>query len=71
LYPFGYGLSYSKFEYSNLELSQKSFANNESIEVSVTLKNTGKYSGKEVVQLYIRDLFASVTRPVKELKVLK
>jgi beta-glucosidase len=68
LYPFGYGLSYSKFEYSNLELSQKSFANNESIEVSVTLKNTGKYSGKEVVQLYIRDLFASVTRPVKELK---
>jgi beta-glucosidase len=53
---FWYGLSYSKFEYSNLELSQKSFANNESIEVSVTLKNTGKYSGKEVVQLYIRDL---------------
>lgn len=68
LYPFGYGLSYSKFEYSNLELSQKSFANNENITVSVTLKNTGKYVGKEVVQLYIRDLFASVTRPVKELK---
>jgi beta-glucosidase len=44
---FWFGLSYSKFEYSNLELSQKSFANNESIEVSVTLKNTGKYSGKK------------------------
>ncbi|TDE04051.1 beta-glucosidase BglX [Flavobacterium hiemivividum] len=68
LYPFGYGLSYSKFEYSNIELSQKSFADNGQIEVSVLLKNTGKYSGKEVVQLYIRDLFASVTRPVLELK---
>ena len=68
LYPFGYGLSYSKFEYSNLELSQKSFSDNGQMEVSVTLKNTGKYAGKEVVQLYIRDLFASVTRPVKELK---
>jgi beta-glucosidase len=55
LYPFGYGLSYSKFEYSNLE-KPKSFANNESIEVSVTLKNTGKYKVVEVVQLYIRDL---------------
>ena len=68
LYPFGYGLSYTKFEYSNLELSQKSFADNGQIEVSVMIKNTGKYTGKEVVQLYIRDLFASVTRPVKELK---
>ena len=68
LYPFGYGLSYSKFEYSNLELSKKAFSDNGQMEVSVTLKNTGKYAGKEVVQLYIRDLFASVTRPVKELK---
>ncbi|NGY38109.1 beta-glucosidase BglX [Flavobacterium sp. XN-5] len=68
LYPFGYGLSYSKFEYSNIELSQKSFADNGQIEVSILLKNTGKYRGKEVVQLYIRDLFASVTRPVLELK---
>ncbi|MEZ7499717.1 beta-glucosidase BglX [Flavobacterium sp. Arc3] len=68
LYPFGYGLSYSKFKYSDLELSQKSFADNGQMEVSVTIKNTGKYTGKEVVQLYIRDLFASVTRPVKELK---
>ncbi|WP_394331046.1 beta-glucosidase BglX [Flavobacterium gillisiae] len=68
LYPFGYGLSYSKFEYSNLELSQKSFSDNGQMEVSVIVKNTGKYAGKEVVQFYIRDLFASVTRPVKELK---
>ncbi|WP_366184078.1 beta-glucosidase BglX [Flavobacterium ovatum] len=68
LYPFGYGLSYTKFEYSNLVLNQKSFADNGQIEVSVTLKNTGKYAGKEVVQLYVRDLFASITRPVKELK---
>ncbi|MCG9791017.1 beta-glucosidase BglX [Flavobacterium algicola] len=68
LYPFGYGLSYTQFEYSNLELNQKSFSAEGSIEVTVNVKNTGKYTGKEVVQLYIRDIFASVTRPVKELK---
>lgn len=68
LYPFGYGLSYAKFEYSDLSLSQKAFSGNEQIEVSVTVKNSGKYAGKEVAQLYIRDLIASVTRPVKELK---
>lgn len=68
LYPFGYGLSYTQFEYSNMELSQKSFSDDGNIEVSVNVKNTGKYTGKEVVQLYIRDLFASVTRPVLELK---
>ncbi|WP_220765089.1 beta-glucosidase BglX [Flavobacterium sp. UMI-01] len=68
LYPFGYGLSYTTFEYSNLKLSQNAFSNQEKIEVSVEVKNTGKYVGKEVVQLYIRDLFATVTRPVKELK---
>lgn len=68
LYPFGYGLSYTKFEYSDLSLSQKTFSGNDQITVSVTVKNTGKYAGKEVVQLYIRDLIASVTRPVKELK---
>ncbi|WPR73013.1 beta-glucosidase BglX [Flavobacterium sp. NG2] len=68
LYPFGYGLSYTQFEYSNLELNQKSFSGEGSIEVTVTVKNTGKYAGKEVVQLYLRDVFASVTRPVKELK---
>lgn len=68
LYPFGHGLSYSKFEYSNLQLSSKAFAKNGKIEVSVNIKNTGKVAGKEVVQLYIRDLIGSVTRPVKELK---
>lgn len=68
LYPFGFGLSYSKFEYSDLKLSSKSFGRNGKIEVSIQLKNTGKVAGKEVVQLYIRDFVASVTRPVLELK---
>ena len=68
LYPFGYGLSYSKFEYSDLKLSDASFSKNGKIVVSVKVKNTGKVTGKEVVQLYIRDLIGSVTRPVKELK---
>lgn len=65
LYPFGHGLSYTTFAYSNLKVN--AISNNE-VEVSVELKNTGKLKGKEVAQLYIRDLFASVTRPVKELK---
>ena len=68
LYPFGYGLSYSKFEYSDLKLSSQSFSKNGKIEVSVSIKNSGKVKGKEVVQLYIRDLIGSVTRPVLELK---
>jgi beta-glucosidase len=68
LYPFGFGLSYSKFEYSNLKLSTNSFAQNDKIQVSILVKNTGKVTGKEVVQLYIRDLIGSTTRPVKELK---
>ena len=68
LFAFGHGLSYSKFEYSNLKLSSNSFKENETIEVSIDLKNNSLVNGKEVVQLYIRDLIASVTRPVKELK---
>ncbi|MGJ8659132.1 MAG: beta-glucosidase BglX [Cellulophaga fucicola] len=68
LYPFGHGISYTTFEYTNLNVSKLS---DTEVEVSVELKNTGKYKGKEVVQLYIRDLFASVTRPVKELKGFK
>jgi beta-glucosidase len=68
LYPFGYGLSYSKFDYSDLKLSSQSFVKSGKIEVSVSVKNTGKVAGKEVVQLYIRDLIASITRPVLELK---
>lgn len=68
IYPFGYGLSYSTFEYSNLKLSANTFGQKGHITVSVDVKNTSNTDGKEVVQLYIRDLFGSVTRPVKELK---
>lgn len=68
LYPFGYGLSYTTFEYGDLKLSAESMDNNGKIIASVDIKNTGKYAGAEVVQLYIRDLVGSVTRPVKELK---
>ena len=68
LYPFGYGLSYSKFEYSDLKLSANLFSKNGKIEVSVVIKNISNVAGKEVVQLYIRDLIGSTTRPVKELK---
>lgn len=67
-YPFGFGLSYSKFDYSNLKLDKKSFAKGGKITVSVDVKNNSNVDGKEVVQLYIRDLVASVTRPVRELK---
>ena len=68
LYEFGYGLSYTTFDYSNLKLSSNSLSASSSIKVSFTLTNTGKFEGKEVTQLYIRDLYASLTRPVKELK---
>jgi beta-glucosidase len=68
LYPFGYGLSYTKFEYSGIQLSDSTLAENGSITASVTLTNTGDRTGEEVVQLYIRDLVGSITRPVKELK---
>lgn len=68
LYPFGYGLSYTKFEYSKVKISSNKMAKNDKITVSVDIKNTGNYDGKEVVQLYTRDLVGSVTRPVKELK---
>ena len=71
LYPFGFGLSYTTFEYSDFKINEKSFSKEESIHVSVTLKNTGKYEGKEVVQLYIQDEFASVARPIKELKAFE
>jgi len=70
-YEFGYGLSYTSFEYSNLQLSKKTMRQDEQITVSVTVKNSGKYDGEEIVQLYIRDLVASVVRPVKELKDFK
>jgi beta-glucosidase len=68
LYPFGYGLSYTTFEYSNFSLDKTAITMGGEVEVSVDITNTGNYDGKEVVQLYIRDLVGSVTRPVKELK---
>ena len=68
LYPFGYGLSYTSFKYSDLKIDNKTLSNNNSINVSVNLENSGEFKGKEVVQLYIQDKFASVTRPVRELK---
>jgi len=68
LFPFGYGLSYTTFQYSDVKLSTNKLTKSESIIVSVDVTNTGNYEGKEVVQLYIRDLVGSVTRPVKELK---
>jgi beta-glucosidase len=71
LYPFGYGLSYTNFDISAPVLSKSSFNAGEEIKVSVTVKNTGKYDGEEVVQLYVRDMVGSVTRPVKELKAFK
>lgn len=67
-YEFGYGLSYTSFQYSNLQLSQKSIRLNEKIEVTMVITNTGKYEGEEVVQLYLRDKVGSIVRPVKELK---
>lgn len=68
LYPFGYGLSYTNFSYSDVKISNTSPKGNQTITASVTLTNTGAVAGKEVVQLYIRDVVGSVTRPVKELK---
>lgn len=67
-YSFGHGLSYTTFGYSNLKLSKTKIKSTESIEVSMTLTNTGKVAGEEVVQLYLRDRFGSVVRPIIELK---
>ncbi|WP_431090092.1 beta-glucosidase BglX [Paenibacillus sp. 8b26] len=71
LYPFGYGKSYTSFEYKLLTISQKEMKKNESVDISISVTNTGTYDGKETIQLYIRDKFASVARPVKELKDFK
>ena len=68
LYPFGYGLSYTTFSYSDVKLSSNKMSKSGKIMASVTVTNTGMLEGKEVVQLYIRDLVGSITRPVKELK---
>lgn len=68
LYPFGYGLSYNTYEYSDLTIDKEEMTAEQTLKVSVKVKNTGKMAGDEIVQLYIRDCFSQVTRPVKELK---
>ena len=68
LFPFGYGLSYTTFEYTDISVDKKEITDKETIEVKVKVKNTGKVKGKEIVQLYIRDVESKVNRPEKELK---
>ncbi|MFL9838656.1 beta-glucosidase BglX [Flavobacterium sp. ST-75] len=68
LFAFGHGLSYTTFKYGTVKLDKKTYAKGEPVKVSVEVTNTGDYDGKEVVQLYIRDIAASLSRPVKELK---
>lgn len=68
LFPFGFGLSYTKFAYSDLKINSPVLLKGEKLQISVTVKNTGNVTGEEVVQLYVRDLVGSITRPVKELK---
>jgi beta-glucosidase len=68
LYPFGYGLSYAKFEYSDIKLSTESMARGSKLTVSVDVTNSSAKAGEEVVQLYIRDIYGSAVRPMKELK---
>jgi len=67
-FPFGHGLSYTNFEYQDIKLSSQNITGDDELQVSFTIKNTGKVSGKEVVQLYIADKVSSVDRPLKELK---
>ena len=71
LFPFGYGLSYTEFEYRNAVLSKRKIAVDESTTIEFTIRNTGNVDGDEVVQLYLKDELASVARPVKELKAFQ
>lgn len=71
LYPFGYGLSYTTFEYSDIKLDNNKLQKDGKITATITVKNTGNYAGAEVVQLYTRDMVGSITRPVKELKAFQ
>lgn len=71
VYPFGYGLSYTSFAYSDISLDKTEMSGSDSLKVSIEVSNTGSRDGHEVVQLYIRDLVGSVTRPVKELKAFE
>lgn len=71
LFPFGHGLSYTNFSYDEIQLNKSKIKMDDTLKVSVNVKNTGNYDGEEVVQLYIQDVTASITRPVKELKGFK
>ena len=71
LFPFGYGLSYTQFAYSGIALDKAVYGKDDTVTVSLTLSNTGDYDGTEVVQVYVRDLVGSITRPVKELKAFE
>lgn len=70
-FPFGYGLTYTSFNYSDISISKNTIHFNEDLEVKVSIKNTGEKDGKELVQLYVQDIVGSITRPVKELKRFK
>ena len=71
MYPFGYGLSYTTFSYSEISVNNSQFGKGESIKLSIKVSNDGLYDGTETVQLYVRDPIASITRPIKELKQFK
>lgn len=71
LFPFGYGLSYTNFQYSDLTLSSTTLRKGEEITATITVTNSGNYDGEETVQLYTRDMVGSITRPVKELKAFQ
>ena len=71
LYPFGFGLSFTYFVYSNIRVSKDKLPENDKITVTDDVKNTGNYDGEEVVELYVKDVTASQTRPMKELKGFK
>jgi beta-glucosidase len=71
LYPFGFGLSYTQFEYSGLKISRRELSGTDTVKCSLNVRNTGKFAGKEVIQIYVNDKVSSVTTPVKVLKAFK
>ena len=67
-FPFGFGLSYTSFDYSDLTLSHDVLKDSDTLEITLKIKNTGMYFGKEIVQLYVKNALSNVPRPIKELK---